>query len=203
MKLFKILLISGLLIFFIPNLTNAQTFEAGAAVGFNMSQIDGDALFGFRRIGVATGPILNINTARRWQVSMGILYSQLGSARGKFDGPGDFDKIRVNYVEVPLIMRFKDWVGEYKNEEYMRLGFEAGVTYGRLINFNAIDLGGADITDFQNFNTSAFNINFGATYFINPKWGVHAKWSKQLNDLDNNAGVMVNRYINVMLYYFL
>ncbi len=221
MSLHKYLIISLLLLFSNLTFLQAQAFEAGAALGFNMSQIDGDALFGFRRIGFTVGPTVNINLSEnailnnteqsnrkptvkdKSQVSFGILFSQLGSARGKYDGPGDFDKIRINYVEVPLIYRLKDWKGEYENKEYYRLGFEAGLTYGRLINFRAIGIGGDDITDLQNFNTNAFNINFGATYFINPKLGVHAHWSKQLNDLDNDAGQMVNRYINVMLYYYL
>lgn len=221
MKLHNYLIIIILTILVNLSFVQAQTFEAGAAVGFNMSQIDGDALFGFRRIGLAIGPTININLSEktilnideqttrrpkikdRTQVSFSLLFSQLGSARGKYDGLGDFDNIRINYVEVPLIYRFKDWKGEYDNKSYYRLGFEAGFTYARIINFKAIGIGGDDITDLQNFNTNGLNINFGATYFVNPKLGVHAHFSKQLNDLDNNAAQMVNRYINVMLYYYL
>ncbi len=221
MNLHKYLIINVLFVFTNLSVMHAQTFEAGAALGFNMSQIDGDALFGFRRIGLAVGPTISINLSEKVilnntdqsnrkptvkeksQVSFGILFSQLGSARGKYDGPGDFDRIRINYVEVPLIYRFKDWKGEYEGKSYYRLAFEGGFTYGRLIDFKAIGIGGDDITDLQNFNPTALNINFGATYFINPKLGVHAHWAKQLNDLDNDDGQMVNRYINVMLYYYL
>lgn len=204
MKLPNYLIIGILLMFFTLNSTTAQTFEAGAGVGFNMSQIDGDDLFGFRRIGLSAGPILNINTGTKWQFCTGILYSQLGSARGRFDGLSDYDNIRVNFVEVPLVMRFKDWLGKDDKGEYYRLGFEAGLTYGRLINFRAIELQGGDITDDKDYNPTALNINFGATYFINHRLGVHAHWAKQLNDLDNDEfEVLVSRYINVMLYYYL
>ena len=202
----RVLFLCRLLVVLIyMNTVNAQrnTFEAGAAVGFNMAQIDGDRLFGFRRLGVAAGPVININTATRWQVGTGILYSQLGSARGRLDGPGDFDRIRLNFVEVPLIMRFKDWQGERKNKEYFRIAFEGGLTYGRLINWTAISVTGEDITDDQDYEPNAFSINFGATYYISPKWGVHAHWAKQLNNLNNGSDIFVNRYINVLLYYFL
>lgn len=204
MKLHNYLLISILSVFFNFNYAIAQTFEAGAGVGFNMSQIDGDDLFGFRRIGASAGPILAINTARRWQVNTGILFSQLGSARGKYDTPSDYDNIRVNFVEVPLVMRFKDWLGKDDDGEYFRVGFEGGLTYGRLINFKTIALTGEDVTEFKDYNPTSLNINFGATYFVNSKLAVHAHWAKQLNDLDNAENeTLVSRYINLMLYYYL
>jgi len=204
MKLHNLLIISILSLFFNLNISNAQTFEAGAAVGFNLAQIDGDGLFGFRRLGAAAGPILAINTAEKWQATTGILYSQLGSTRARIDRFSDFDNIRVNFVEVPVVMRFKDWRGKDDDGDYFRLGFEAGLTYGRLINFRSIALTGEDISDSENFNPNAYNITFGATYFINHRLGVHAHWAKQLNDLDNDEDdVLVSRYINVMLYYYL
>jgi len=204
MKLHNLLIISILSLFFNLNISHAQTFEAGAAVGFNLAQIDGDGLFGFRRLGAAAGPILAINTAEKWQATTGILYSQLGSTRARIDRFSDFDNIRVNFVEVPVVMRFKDWLGENKKGEYYRLGFEGGLTYGRLINFQTFDLMGEESTDSNDFNPNSYNITFGATYFINQNLGVHAHWSKQLNDLDNDEmDTLVSRYINVMLYYYL
>ena len=204
MKVYKILIISFLYLFINLNNIEAQTFEAGAAVGFNMTQIDGDGLIGWNRIGAYAGPVVNINAARKWQVTTGILFSQLGSGRDKYDAIGDYDKYRVNFVEVPLTLRFKDWLGEDDDGEYYRVGFEAGFSYGRLINHKAIAVSGEDISDAQDLNPNAFNIEFGATYFVNSGLGVNVSFARQLNDMDNRTGsILVNRSVNVALYYFL
>lgn len=205
MKLHNYLIISFLILISLSLNAQKNTFEAGVAVGFNMSQIDGDLLFGFRRIGVAAGPVVNINTATRWQVGIGMMYSQLGSARGKFDEPtSDFDKIRINQVEVPITLRFKDWKGEDDKGEFFRIGFEVGVTYNRMINQTFIARSGEDITDDFDFEPNGVSLQFGATYYINSDWGVHSHWAKQLTSLTKSTSQpMVNRYINLGLIYLL
>lgn len=205
MKIHNYLIISLLALITISVNAQRNTFEAGAAVGFNMSQVDGDLLFGFRRIGAAAGPVVNINTATRWQVGIGLMYSQLGSARGKYDEPtSDFDKIRINQVEVPITVRFKDWKGEDDQGEYYRVGFEAGVIYSRMINQNFIARSGENITDDFDIQPNGVLIKFGATYYMNSSWGVQSFWAKQLNSFtESTSQPMVNRYINVGLIYLL
>lgn len=204
MKRIKILIISFLCIAFGQTILQSQTFDAGIAAGFNISQIDGDALIGWNRIGAYAGPIVSINAARKWQVTTGILFSQLGSARDRFDAIGDYDKYRVNFVEVPATLRFLDWLGEDDDGEYFRAGFEAGFSYGRLINHKAVAVSGEDISDAQDLNPNAFNIEFGGTYFVHSDLAVNVSFARQLNDMDNRSGsFLVNRSINVAVYYFL
>lgn len=160
----------------------AQRFEGALIGGVTFAQIDGDRLYGFNKFGFNAGGQVAAILAERWQVSMEISFSQRGSARTSNDDPFSiYDQIQLNYVEVPVLVRFLDW----------KMHFNAGFSYNRLINFNVIDFRGSNITDLQNYREDNIAVVLGATYFANEHWGFDFKWSSSFLDLlgDVNQGI--------------
>ena len=77
-----------------------QTFSAGLALGFNMSQIDGDKLAGYNKLGVATGARVDAKLDERWKLGMELLFSQMGSSVGSREIPTIFDRILGNVFRI-------------------------------------------------------------------------------------------------------
>ena len=184
-------------IIFWMNQANGQTFQAGLVAGFNMTQVDGDDLGGYNRIVVAGGRA-DARLADKWKLSFEILFSQMGSDRSKYDFGSDYDNIRMNGVEVPVSLIFRDWLVDDGDDSFYRIEFAAGFSYYRLMNFKVEAFTGEDVSDFKDYNPNSFLVNLGATWFINPKFGIHAHWAKALNDLDNAPEeVLLARNISV------
>lgn len=182
----------------------AQGFDAGLVIGTNLSQVDGDAMGGFHRIGFVGGGRVDAVFSERWRLGMELLFSQLGRDRSQYDFLSDYDNIRLNYVEVPVSINFRDWTAEWGTDEtFQRMEFSAGMSYARLMNFKVISVSGENVSEIKNYNPNSIFINFGGTFFISPRIGIHAHWSKQLNDLDRDvAEYLVSRFINIKAYYY-
>ena len=197
-KILLLLLLTGMLNG--PQLS-AQTFSAMLVGGFNLSQIDGDKLGGFNKIGFNTGARVSAKLSDRWSLSTEFLYSQQGASRVPTDDiSSQYDKIRLNFVEVPLMINFSDW----------KILASAGVSYNRLINYEVINDVGSDITELEDYRTDIPAIIFGATYIFSEKLALNLRWSKYLTSLrppDDNPDTedikFIGRNLGIRLYYFL
>jgi hypothetical protein len=114
----------------------AQVFHGMLSVGPNFTQVDGDELIGYRKIGLHTGVGVQLHLGGRWYASMETIFNQKGSYK-KYPNQWDdsmklpYYNLRLNYVEVPLLVHFNDsalWGG---------VGFSAG----RLTSFREIERG--------------------------------------------------------------
>lgn len=187
-------IVSILLLFFNP--LEAQRFKAGLVAGVNLSQIDGDKLHGYNRVGLNAGARVAAMLADsgRWQLSMELLYSQRGSHVTTTDDPNSiYESIRLNTVQVPVMLNFKDW----------KLLFSAGLTYSRLINAKVIDRQGNDISDNQTYNNNIYGFVFGGTYFFREDMGLNVRWSKSFTDIqaDDNDSSFIERNVAIRLLY--
>lgn len=200
MKLQKILkytlplLISFGMITILP----AQTFKAMVVIGGNLSQIDGDKLGGFNKLGLNTGLRVSADLNDRWSLSTEFLYSQQGASAVPTDNiTSIYDKIRLQFVEVPLMVNFSDW----------KILASGGVSFNRLAKYAVKDIFGDNITDSENYNDNLFSIVLGATFFLTEKWALNIRWSKSMNNLrvatDNNPTRFLTRNIGVRMYYSL
>lgn len=175
-------------------LSAQQRFKGGLVAGVNLAQLDGDNLEGYNKLGFNAGGRVSTILTERWQLSIEILYSQLGSSRSNNDYTSPYDRIRLNYVEVPVMMNFKDW----------KLHFSGGLVYGRLIDYSVEDFSGQDITDIEEFNSNALSIILGATYFINENWGISGYWQRSLLNIegDPDASQLLGRNVILRGLYF-
>lgn len=157
----------------------AQTFQASALAGVNITQIDGDDLRGFSQFGFNGGLRVVAKLGDRWRVGPEILFSQIGSRRGGNEfNASNFDRVRVNTVEVPFMLYYKDW----------KFTAEAGLFYQRLINYRIEDSAGFNITDDIPFRDDFYGIQLGGTFYATENWGFNFRWSRHFSDLEANDG---------------
>ncbi|MCO6480715.1 MAG: outer membrane beta-barrel protein [Phaeodactylibacter sp.] len=168
------------LFFFLASTLHAQNtgperrFEAGIVAGFNLSQVDGDDLTGFNKIGVNVGGRVDAILADRWRLSLEMLFAQQGASRHRLDNPASaFDKIRLNLVEAPVMVHFQDW----------KIQASAGLSYARVINYEIIDFTGEDATESYPLKDNLYSIVLGGTFFFQENLGINVQWSKWLNNL--------------------
>ena len=105
----------------------AQRFQGLLVLGGNLSQIDGDEVYGFRRFGLNTGVgvLAPLGKTGQWQLSLEVLYSQKGAR--ETDEPFPYD-CRLHYIDLPLMVHFHDLRGGWT--------FGIGFQYGRLLKIN-------------------------------------------------------------------
>jgi hypothetical protein len=126
---FIIVLTAGISLF---HNTYGQRVMGVLAGGFNATHVEGDDVFGFRKLGFNAGAAAVVPFGEKWSFTLETLYSQKGSFH-KEGGRGmdyrlehDYNhyKLVLNYVEVPVLVHFKD-----------RTGIKGGLgfAYGRLI----------------------------------------------------------------------
>lgn len=171
-----------------------QRFQAGLVAGANLSQIDGDRLGGFNQPGLSAGVKVATILSERWQVSLELLYSQQGSRRTNNDDPfSAYEKIRLNFIEVPVLINFKEW----------KFHLSGGVAYNRLINFKVIDASGVDVTDSQDFNENMFALVLGGIYYFQENMGVEVRWMRSLSDLQaqKSRDSFIGRSLSFKLVY--
>lgn len=168
----------------------SQRFLGGIVGGFNLSQIDGDLLQGYNQVGFNVGGRVAAVLADKWQLSLEFLFAQQGSNKSTSDNASAvFDNIRLNFVEVPVMINFIDW----------KFHVSTGLSYARLMSYSATDFTGVDISDTQDYNPDVFFFVIGATFFFNEKVGLNVKWSKSINSFqgDEGANDLISRVITV------
>ena len=113
---------------------SAQIIKGEAIVGMNLSQVDGDEVYGFKKIGlnIGAGVMIPFDKKGKWDVSIEAIYSQKGANQNpQYDDvdstgrvlTGEYE-IHLNYVEVPVLVMFTD-------KDFISAG--AGFSWGRLV----------------------------------------------------------------------
>lgn len=128
--------------------SSAQKIKGMAILGVNMSQLDGDRVFGYHKLGpnLGVGAILPLSNA--FSIHVETLLAQKGAHQGvrsedSLDGSYD---IKLQYAEVPVYLNFYDQKGK------MSIG--AGLTYGKLVGFRE--------------EQNGYKINFPHDYIVKP-----------------------------------
>jgi hypothetical protein len=124
--------------------SNAQVIKGALIGGINLTQVDGDEIYGFKRVGANVGAAAIIPFTDRWSITLETLYSMEGSNQKGVDGRWiqDSAAIKINpyndsswfyingaynlhldYVRVPIIVHYND----------RKLSLGAGFQYGRLV----------------------------------------------------------------------
>ena len=108
---------------------SAQIIKGEAILGMNLTQVDGDEVFGFRKIGlnVGAGVLIPVDKKGRWDISLEAIYTQKGANQEQQYNDsiitGEY-RLNLNYVEVPVLVMFTD-------KEFISGGL--GFAWGRLI----------------------------------------------------------------------
>jgi hypothetical protein len=110
-----------------------QRIQGAVIGGFNLSQVDGDEIYGFSKFGLNAGLGAVVPLGKNFSFSIETLYNQKGSFQSKqyteTDSLGnEFNgqyKLNLDYLEVPVLFHYND-------KDILMAGL--GFSYGRLIN---------------------------------------------------------------------
>jgi hypothetical protein len=104
----------------------AQVIRGAAIAGFNLSQVDGDEVYGYHKAGTNVGAAAIIPLGEKWSLSLETLYNQKGSYQKPVyvDSLSGEYKLILNYAEVPLLVHFTD-------KKAITVG--TGLSWGRLV----------------------------------------------------------------------
>lgn len=178
------LLLSGIAL--LPSALYAQQrFKAGIIAGVTASQIDGDASAGYNKVGVQGGLRVAAILQEKQDASVEILFTQRG-CRNEAKTPPYF-KTTLNYVEVPVQWHYHDWLveGSDESENFYRVQFNAGFSYGRLINYKDSSDGSiAGITPaLPDLNRNSFCFLIGASFYATKHLGFNFRYHRAMNKL--------------------
>ena len=160
---------------------HAQTFKAGATAGFVTTQIDGDGYAGWNKVGVNGGLFVNTELSDKVTAEFQITYVQKGSVRPIDPDNGFFDyyRIRTDYVEVPLLFRFKG----------RKFFYDVGPSLGALVRDSEEDLNGITPLPFHDWKRTELALHVGLGYKITDQFHTHVRYSQSVVPVSNDAYV--------------
>jgi len=175
-----------------------QRFKAGIVLGATASQINGDNSAQFNKLGITAGLKVNTILTEKSDFIIEILLSQRGSQTELFPQVAALQQtIHLNYIQVPLIFNYKDWLEE--DGDYYKMHFQGGLSYGRLFNTRFDNSPLEEAGPF--FRKNDISWLAGATFFVNENFGVFARYNRSINLLFKNAADNPN--VNSLLSFFL
>lgn len=116
----------------IGSLSAQRSFDAAATFGMTASQLGGDSISGFNKLGIVAGLKLSYPISEKFDVSMDLLYAQKGSRSSLGFSNNDNDATTLHYLELPVYVSVNDWYIE--KDDFHRVGAFAGLTYGYLFS---------------------------------------------------------------------
>lgn len=115
---------------------NAQNIQGEFIGGFNLSQVDGDEVVGFRKIGLNGGVGAALPLGKSWFVSVETLFNQKGAYKKyppNTNNPNlPYYNLRLNYAEIPLLIHYND-------KDQVTAGL--GISYSRLVSIRETEHG--------------------------------------------------------------
>jgi hypothetical protein len=114
--------------------STAQVFKAAVIGGFNLSQVDGDEVYGFHKAGLNAGAAVIWPFSNRFELTIETIYSQKGSYQKPqyADSLSAEYKLKLRYLEVPILFHYND---------KGIISFGLGLSWGRLIGVEEYEHG--------------------------------------------------------------
>ena len=187
----------------------SSPFKAGATIGLNFTQIDGDEQFGYNRKGLNFGLRGAVILRKDMDISTELLYSERGALPGNNEKTATKRTINIGlkYADVPFLFNYyysKADDGHYRWNLYI------GVSYGRLLRsqtsitkgFNMTDTIQQNLVNNIGYNTSDLSLIVGARRYFTNRLGVSLRHTNSLNLLYKNpAAIVVTRGTPVVRNY--
>jgi hypothetical protein len=183
-----------LVILFLQNgQSQERRFTAGLILGMNASQVDGDLLAGFNKIGLTAGARGSAIINDKLDFNLEFLFSQRGSRPDIFNALLDPDiNISLQYAEIPIYIGFYDW----KVDDYYKVKVHGGLSYGRLIKASTVDAFQDDPLDLElladSFNNNDLSWIIGGSIFFTKNVGITVRYTRFINKLLNPSKLGIN-----------
>lgn len=166
---------------------SSQGFNAAMIGGFNASQIDGDDLAGFNKLGLHGGMKVGYFIKPKLDLSTELLLSQRGSSSQiSIGNPVEQIFIHLNYLEIPVMIAFHDWLFD---ESYYKVRADVGLSYGNLFNASSKNSFFDDNVDA--FRTHDVSFLVGIGYRFNRRIGVNMRYTRSVIPIFENPSQLV------------
>tara|TARA_B100001758_G_C18407840_1_gene613389 strand:+ start:636 stop:1232 length:597 start_codon:yes stop_codon:yes gene_type:complete len=154
-----------------------QEFGGGITLGASTSQVSGDQLGGFNKIGLLTGVFTNIKIKKKLVIQFEITLIQKGSRNPNIQ-ENNINEISLNYIETPVMMKLLQ-----KKGTSIELGFLPAI----LLNGNIYDFyGKIDYIDPQ-FKDYDLGVFAGFNYPLNEKINLNSRISNSIIPIRNHT----------------
>ena len=151
--------ILSLLIFVLSFGLNAQKeFKIGMNLGGNLSQVSGDNLAGFHKLGINSGLFVTQSLKDDLSWEMQLNFAQRGSRNTSLKDNPTFYRFQLNYADVVLLVR--------KPIKFLEV--DAGLNIGSLVGFKEENYIGNQ-NDPRTIGRFDFGATMGVTYKLNEK----------------------------------
>ncbi|MFM9050707.1 MAG: porin family protein [Bacteroidota bacterium] len=148
----------------------AQSFSSGIRFGMTATQVDGDTYEGFDKAGLLGGLFVERFMSDRFSLRMEMDYIQKGSRKPLDKEVNSFYRMRLNYLEVPVLARYK--AGR-------KLTLQAGPALGVLVFSEEDDQTGVLVYS-PPFNKYEVSMSAGFAYDLSEKTAVDVRYGFSL-----------------------
>lgn len=181
----KVLFLTIFIPFMHLNDCNAQRFEGSLVLGLNLSQIDGDALAGYSKLGLTGGAKIAYPLKKNIDANLEMLFSQRGSNAAFGFGNQDNSFVDLKYLEIPLYVNLHDWF--ITDEDYHKVRAHAGLNQSYL--FSVSSSNGAISSDIDSYKRYNIGYLLGVSYMFTKHIGTTLRYSRAFNSITDNRAI--------------
>lgn len=165
------IILAGSLIIFSTLSFSQNIFDAGLIGGITTSQIHGDAIGGFNKIGFNFGAFVAADLANNFSTEFDISFINKGSRKNPTKWDPSYWSIRLNYIQIPILIKYN----------YKKITAELGPSYGRLINQKFLANGLEYRPDsVRYFNKNEFSLVAGIQYQLNSNLSFNIRYMQSI-----------------------
>ena len=178
-------------------ITSAQNFDAGLIGGFCSSQVQGDNLSGFYKLGSRFGAYINYPINKKMSYQLEMQYLQKGSKKPYMKNSPEIYLFELNYIELPLLLNYEIKKGIY---------IESGVGTAFLVGYKEQD----EIADINRDkpNTLALDFLFGIQYQFKKNLKLNIRYTNSISPIRKHAseeelGLNSGQYSSLVSFAFM
>ncbi len=146
-------------------------FKGGFYAGINGTQVDGDRIAGFYKLGMNLAATVEYPLGEHMGASMEIAYTQKGSQTKWQQGVPRQYFLKLDYVEVPLMLNYHD---NKKVTLSAGIGINALVyNYEEIVNYNPTN----NLSSIRSLDKKDIELKAGASYQLSRHWMINVVYS--------------------------
>lgn len=166
----------------------SQEFKGGAFLGLNLSQVDGDDMAGYNKIGANGGFFVNRMISRESALQAELFYSMKGSSVKSTKNTSFQREISSSYVDLSLYYKYF-----FTEQLAGKVGLTPSVLISHKETYMGNELNADNIPKFRKF-TAQFSI--GAEYFLTENWFANLTFNYSIISL-REGGAEFSGYNNM------
>ena len=147
----------------------SQSFDGGLLAGLTTSQISGDNLGGFNKLGVAIGFFTQRNISEKSKLKFELSYFQKGSKNNNLNL--NLNSFKLDYIDAPFYFSYL-----VQQNTFIQFGLHTGF----LLLQKETDNFGSNVELRDNFNAVDFSTSLGIEYYVNNQISLNTKFSNTL-----------------------